>query len=321
MAPQNAGPARLPPLGVCISFQPLMKTSARWLNLASLSFLFILCACDAKPFGRRSSNREPVSEKCSVSTSGGTTTKVCVSGGPTIGVTDTPTPTPEPSETPTPAPTETPTPTPVVVGRAFPPIDRSFPAPNPLPNPANATGFKNTYYYMAFETDFPASNPKTEDVLDMQGNVLATVSAAFLKSLAMEGSGELADGRVLNWAGRVAGKSRYAQTIHYWGRAGGNCALHPFKSIAIDPSFVDQGSTVFIDETLGMKLPDGSLHDGIWYADDTGGAILKDRVDIYTGKKEWAKSLSDAGIKHMQALTIRVLATPAPQSCLNDPAQ
>ena len=42
-------------------------------------------------------------------------------------------------------------------------------------------------------------------------------------------------------------------------------------------------SVLFIKETVGLPMPDGSRHDGYWYASDVGGAIHKGRIDLFTG--------------------------------------
>lgn len=61
------------------------------------------------------------------------------------------------------------------------------------------------------------------------------------------------------------------------------CATVPMRTAAIDPRVVAKRTILFIPETVGMKLPDGSLHDGYWYASDTGGAVKGQRIDLYTG--------------------------------------
>lgn len=182
--------------------------------------------------------------------------------------------------------------------------------------PAPIGSFRNTYYYLIFEKNYPAGDLKDQTLLDPFGNTLAQVSARFKKDLLMEGSGQLIDGRVLNYAARIGGVSRFQFTRHPDGRGVGNCALVPFKTIAVDPSQISLGSKVYIDETAGMKLSDGTVHDGIWLAEDTGGAILHDRIDLYIGAKKFEKVLLRHGITHLQPLTIRVLNPPTASSCV-----
>lgn len=61
------------------------------------------------------------------------------------------------------------------------------------------------------------------------------------------------------------------------------CRVSPMRTLATDPRVIPKHSIVFIKETVGMVMPDGSLHDGLWYASDTGGAIKGRKVDLYTG--------------------------------------
>jgi 3D (Asp-Asp-Asp) domain-containing protein len=175
--------------------------------------------------------------------------------------------------------------------------------------------FRNTYYYLIFEAKYP-KDPKTEPVLDSEGKALAMVSKKFLKDLLMEGSGKLANGKVLNWAGRVDGQSRFEFTKHPWGRGVGDCGLRPLRTIAADPAQIPQGAVVKIAETVGMPMPDGTKHDGIWRVEDVGSAILHDRIDLFVGKREYAKYLTAAKIDNMQPLTVTILEQPLPDSCV-----
>ncbi len=192
--------------------------------------------------------------------------------------------------------------------------------PEVLPRP-RANGFRNTHYYLVEEKDYSTTDVKDQEVLDEFGYVLALVSKKFRKDLLMEGSGKLLDGRVLNYHGKIGEEYRFHVTMHPMGRGAGNCALVPFKSIAVDPTQIAIGSQVYIDETVGMALPDGSTHNGVWYAYDTGGAILHDRVDIFVGVKRDNKYLSAHGILHMKPLTIRVLREPDFFSCVFESPQ
>ena len=61
------------------------------------------------------------------------------------------------------------------------------------------------------------------------------------------------------------------------------CRPIPMRTLATDPRVIPRRTKLFIRETVGMRLPDGTIHDGYWYASDTGGAIRGERVDLYTG--------------------------------------
>lgn len=62
------------------------------------------------------------------------------------------------------------------------------------------------------------------------------------------------------------------------------CSVTPMRTLAVDPTVIPRRTIVFIKETVGMALPDGSKHDGLWYATDIGGAIKGNRIDLFTGK-------------------------------------
>lgn len=78
-------------------------------------------------------------------------------------------------------------------------------------------------------------------------------------------------------------------TLYHAGASGvGNrdslgCRVVPMRTVATDPKVIPRRSILFIKETVGMELPDGGAHDGIWYASDTGGAIKGQRIDLYSG--------------------------------------
>jgi 3D (Asp-Asp-Asp) domain-containing protein len=73
------------------------------------------------------------------------------------------------------------------------------------------------------------------------------------------------------------------------------CRLAPMRTVAVDPKVFPRHSVLFIKETVGLKLPDGSAHDGFWYASDVGGAIKGARIDLFTGA-------GAASMKALQAL-------------------
>jgi len=61
------------------------------------------------------------------------------------------------------------------------------------------------------------------------------------------------------------------------------CKVVAMRTVAVDKNLIPKRSVLFIKETVGMKMPDGSTHDGYWYASDVGSAIKGKRIDLFTG--------------------------------------
>lgn len=79
------------------------------------------------------------------------------------------------------------------------------------------------------------------------------------------------------------------------------CRLAPMRTVAVDPKVFPRHSVLFIKETVGLKLPDGTTHDGYWYASDVGSAIKGARIDLFTGA-------GAASMKALQALNLATLS-------------
>lgn len=62
------------------------------------------------------------------------------------------------------------------------------------------------------------------------------------------------------------------------------CKVVAMRTAAVDRSVVPRRSVLYIKETVGMPMPDGSRHDGYWYASDVGGGIKGPEIDLYTGR-------------------------------------
>jgi 3D (Asp-Asp-Asp) domain-containing protein len=78
------------------------------------------------------------------------------------------------------------------------------------------------------------------------------------------------------------------------------CRLQPMRTVAVDPRVFPRHSVLFIKETVGLKMPDGSTHDGYWYASDVGGAIKGARIDLFTGA-------GAASMRVLQALNLTTI--------------
>ncbi|MGA0604709.1 3D domain-containing protein [Phenylobacterium sp. VNQ135] len=61
------------------------------------------------------------------------------------------------------------------------------------------------------------------------------------------------------------------------------CKVVAMRTVAVDKNVIPRRTVLFIKETVGVKMPDGKVHDGYWYASDVGGAIKGERIDLYTG--------------------------------------
>lgn len=159
-----------------------------------------------------------------------------------------------------------------------------------------------TFYNIADETFHPG--PKTNPLYEAgSGKLIARVSKSFHDDLDMEGTGTLLDGRVLNVANRVNGAWDYKvlpRGAFGVGILGHN--LHPYRSVAVDfvhlckQSNLDFcqlseneikrrmiGSLLYIPRLRGIELPNGLTHDGYVCAQDVGGAIELDRIDLFVG--------------------------------------
>jgi 3D (Asp-Asp-Asp) domain-containing protein len=61
------------------------------------------------------------------------------------------------------------------------------------------------------------------------------------------------------------------------------CKVVAMRTVAVDRNLIAKRSVLFIKETVGLKMPDGSIHDGYWYASDVGSGIKGKRIDLFTG--------------------------------------
>jgi 3D (Asp-Asp-Asp) domain-containing protein len=172
--------------------------------------------------------------------------------------------------------------------------------------------FRVSYYWVAMEDERFAGLPRDRAVLDMQGQELARVSAAYLEELLLEGTGRLADGRLLNFAGRVHGSSRFTEVSHRWGLGVDDQPLTPFLSVATDPELIPTGSRLRIEEFVGFLKPDGTPHTGLFQADDVGSGIRGRRLDIFIGDRSQLEQVESVVRETGGDLTVLRVVTSSP---------
>lgn len=85
------------------------------------------------------------------------------------------------------------------------------------------------------------------------------------------------------------GKTLWTKTGGY-GNGVKNYRLLPYRTISVDPSHIPYGTVIYIPKAAGdtITLPDCSkiVHDGYFFAGDTGGAIKGAHIDTFTGTFE-----------------------------------
>lgn len=115
-------------------------------------------------------------------------------------------------------------------------------------------------------------------------------------------------GKLVSQAKNAVGAWRLQARLYHAGGGGATgrdslgCTVVPLRTVAIDPRVVPKRSKLFIKETVGMKLPGGGRHDGIWYASDTGGGIKGSKIDLYTGHGRG--SMAPAMPHNLKTLTV-----------------
>lgn len=117
---------------------------------------------------------------------------------------------------------------------------------------------------------------------DVRGRVIARTSRKFRRALVLEGTGWLRDGRAVMYDRKLHGEHRFRIAKEKCGFAVTGCALIPFRTAAVDPHFIKLGSKIYIPQLKGTRLPDGTIHDGVFTATDRGHFHGR-HVDLFVG--------------------------------------
>lgn len=161
-------------------------------------------------------------------------------------------------------------------------------------DPGESLGtFELTYYWVAYEGDHPGA--ADSDLFDPDCELLATVSSDFADAIALEGTGRLIDGRLLNVAGGCDCDTSpcfiEADAEHPWGYGVQDRALAPFRSVAVDRDVIEYGTGLYLPALDGRTMPGEEpwgdfSHDGCVVAADTGGGIIGMHVDFFVGIRD-----------------------------------
>jgi 3D (Asp-Asp-Asp) domain-containing protein len=139
-----------------------------------------------------------------------------------------------------------------------------------------------TFYWLIDESSPRYRGKAVAELHDARGHLIAMTSVRFRKELIREGSGHLRDGRTVAFDRRLHGTNRFRIVAAEYGVGRLGCALVPYRTIAVDPRFVKLGSTISIPQLKGTKLPDGTIHDGLFVANDRGH-FRGSHIDLFVG--------------------------------------
>lgn len=88
------------------------------------------------------------------------------------------------------------------------------------------------------------------------------------------------------WANAL-GRSRFKRSRGPYGEGAGDFDLVPYRTIAVDPGTLKFGTVLYVPAARGtaVTLPNGTqvVHDGYFFAADTGGAIRQTHIDVFCG--------------------------------------
>jgi len=212
-------------------------------------------------------------------------------------------------------------------------VKKHEPPKQPAPEEPRELGkFNITFYYVIGEEEVVAKAAATKEAAnDNRDDNLAAVTpnkvtlytgkcepitevtSDFANQLAIQGTGKLHDGRVLNVWGRCNCEHSpcFKVTEAQWGTGGTGRALQPFRTVAVDPKVVKLGTLLYVPLLEGRVMPGrspwgGYVHDGCVVADDVGGGIKDNQLDLFVGRRGWFLGMSGSGGSHAWARHVPV---------------
>ncbi len=193
-------------------------------------------------------------------------------------------------------------------------LTRLLDVPVPDPNAGTTLGpLFPTFYQIADERLYPGDPARATTLLDNQGQPIADVSKEYRRALLRQGTGMIADGRVLNVGSKHRSGRRFIVLPKgSYGLGTSGYHLYPYRSVAVDFDYLCDrlgdadlcrpgntgvrdrqisranrkalaGMLLYLPRLAGVVLDDGAVHDGFVCAVDVGGGIKLDRIDIFVG--------------------------------------
>ncbi|KAI8144926.1 hypothetical protein BJV82DRAFT_606745 [Fennellomyces sp. T-0311] len=158
-----------------------------------------------------------------------------------------------------------------------------------------------TQYWIPKEGDKDENNdgdsvsltgPKTKTLKTSSGKTIAKVSKSTYEKFQMEGTGLLKNGEMVNLDD---GKNEFMTVDRskdpYGVGSDDDIALVPWVSVAAND--MERGTTLYIKDLDGVKLPDGKTHNGCVRVDDEGWSFDDCQLDFFVLQYSAYKALED----------------------------
>ncbi|OFZ22366.1 MAG: hypothetical protein A2202_03175 [Bdellovibrionales bacterium RIFOXYA1_FULL_36_14] len=113
-----------------------------------------------------------------------------------------------------------------------------------------------------------------------------------MRELAMQGTGRIQCDKnhgtiTLAYHSKKSSQTRFRILDNWWGNGAWGGSAIPFRTIAVDRSVIPLGSVIYIPSMKGKDfvLENGKkvIHDGLFFAGDTGGGVKGNHLDIFVG--------------------------------------
>lgn len=157
------------------------------------------------------------------------------------------------------------------------PATTGLPLLDPTGTPLTPTLSVRDWCYAALQGTVQVTNTQglaTTYNFAGRGDVPQTDCSPFFSSLSSE---------IANKVSRV----RFTPVASKYGRGAKGVGLVPYRTIAVDRDLIPFGSVLYIPQARGqvITLPSGQqvVHDGYFYAADTGSAITGNHIDVFLG--------------------------------------
>jgi 3D (Asp-Asp-Asp) domain-containing protein len=175
-----------------------------------------------------------------------------------------------------------------------------------------------TFYWLIDEAAPRYRGNPSAELVDVSGHIIARTSVRFRNDLIREGSGHLRDGPTVAYDRRLHGTNRFRIVHSEYGVGRLGCALVPYRTAAVDPHFVKLGTTISIPQLKGARLPDGTIHDGIFVASDRGH-FHGSHIDLFVGLgPKGARPFIQKGYGSRSHVTVYVTGTATAGDCSAD---